>query len=133
MAAREIKTFVRRPISQELAHFAVNDDTVSSVLRLVAHDASSWGGLYNIIEAVEEAVEADMHDRDAIIREGWTTKAKLKNFKHTSGSRSAAGDSARHGRERSQPPKVPMRLEDAQQLVRGVVVNWLRAKYGNTI
>jgi hypothetical protein len=124
-----IQSFVRRPITSELAAFAVTDAAAGGVLRHVANDSSTWVGLYRIIEAVE----ADMKVRDALVKAGWMTHGQLRNFKHTANSPCASGDSSRHGRETTAPPKSPMQLRDAQLLVASVVMQWLQRKFGNAI
>lgn len=61
------------------------------------------------------------------LEEGDFSWDEIKRFKQTANSLEAAGDMARHGGSKSgSPPKSPMTLSDALDLVHGIVQYWLR-------
>jgi len=110
--------------SVELASLGLKDRAVEDALRLFAHDASDWVGLYRLYEVIE----ADAGGRTDVVSKGWSTDADIRRFKHTANSRSAIGDLARHGSESTQPPKNPMRFEEADAFVKGILQAWLKEK-----
>ena len=93
---------------------------VARALRLSAGREHGWVELYRLLEIVENSVS-----RNGITDAGWATKRELARFRHTANSPEATGDTARHGRERTQPPRRPMSLNDARGLIRQVVRQWL--------
>ena len=97
-----------------------SSDNMARALRLFGEREHDWAKLYHLLEIVEASV-----GRNGITDAGWATKRQLKRFRHTANSPEAAGDAARHGRERTQPPPRPMTLNDARELTRRVVRQWL--------
>ena len=111
---------INRPADPAKAWLAAaeSSDDVARVLRLSAGREHDWVELYRILEIVEAAVG---RNGTTIADAGWATKRQLARFSHTANSPEAAGDTARHGRERTQPPRRPMSLNDARELIRQVV------------
>ena len=100
-------------------------EDVARALRLSEGRDHGWVELYRLLEIVEDSVS-----RNGITDAGWATKRQLKRFCHTANSSDpeAAGDAARHGHRREQPPSHPMSLNDARGLIRRIVRQWLDAE-----
>lgn len=105
-------------------NLALNNTNVAKALRLFGGNEHDWVSLYRLYEVIE----SDMNGIDNIVNEGWATKSAIKRFKHTANSPGAIGDSARHGKESSEPPMDPMDMGEAAPLVKVILHNWLRAK-----
>lgn len=94
----------------------------------VFNDGRSFVNLYKCYEIVLSSVGGRVNN--------WVPKPDIKRFAHTANSPSAIGYLwARHGSERGDPPAEPMSLEDADALVRKLIVSWLndsRAAQGDT-
>ena len=103
---------------------AFKNPNVAKALRLLGNDKHDWVSLYRLYEVIE----ADVGGIDKITSEGWATQKTIKRFKHTANSPGAIGDSARHGKEYSDPPANPMDLGEAVPLVEVILHNWLRSK-----
>jgi hypothetical protein len=99
-------------------------DAVAKVFRLYTQPLD-WVGLYRIYEVIEHDMKGV---GDAIVLKGWAKKTEINRFKHTSNSPGAVGDNARHGKEDSQPPKKPMPLHEARNLVERLTGLWLKSK-----
>ena len=117
---------INRPADPAKAWLAAaessSSDNMARALRLSEGRDHGWVELYRLLEIVEDSV-----GRNGITDAGWTTKRQLARFRHTANSLEAAGDAARHGRERTQPPRLPMSLNDARKLIRQVLRQWLDA------
>lgn len=96
---------------------ADHSEAVERVLRLRNAPGLQWTDLYRILEAIRE-------DGGAIS----ASKAELTRFEHTANSRRAAGDLARHGHERTDPPPNPMTLREAREFIDRIIRNWLESK-----
>ena len=113
---------IHRPADPVKAWLAVaeSSEDVARALRLSEGREHDWVELYRLLEIVEASVT-----RKGITDAGWATMSQLKRFCHTANSLEAAGDAARHGREQKPPPQRPMTLNDARELIRRVVRQWL--------
>ena len=113
---------IHRPADPVKAWLAVaeSSEDVARALRLSEGREHDWVELYRLLEIVEDSVT-----RKGITDAGWATRSQLKRFCHTANSLEAAGDAARHGREQKPPPQRPMTLNDARELIRRVVRQWL--------
>ena len=111
------------PGSAWLAAAKTSDD-VARVLRLSVGREHDWVELYRILEIVKASVG---RNRTTITDAGWVTKRQLARFRRTANSPDpkAAGDAARHGHSKDPPPPRPMTLNDARDLIRRVVRQWL--------
>ena len=113
------------PLSVSLMQLALVNDSVARVMGLLAKaDAFTWVGLYRI----HEVIEADLGGEKALIKRGFGSALQLKRFKHSSNSVAVAGDSARHGKELTTPPKNPMSLDEAKAYVMYALQAWFNAK-----
>jgi hypothetical protein len=110
------------PIPVELA---LTDARVALALELFAHDPN-WYDLYKVLDVVEE----DVGGERALEAKGWVPQSELKRFTQTANSQGAAGSDARHARDAFRPPKVPMPLADAVDLIRRLLIAWLATKGG---
>jgi hypothetical protein len=110
--------------SRDWVRAAEKDEAVSKALRLFGSDAEDWVGLYRLFEVIEQDVGGIMQ----IVATGWATEDSIRRFKHTANSPAVTGDLARHGREKTQPPKKPMDLSEASALIEVILHSWLRAK-----
>ena len=108
------------PIPIELA---LTDARVALALELFAHDPN-WYDLYKVLDVVEEDVSGER----ALEAKGWVPRSELKRFTQTANSHGAVGLDARHARNAFRPPKVPMPLADAVDLIRRVLISWLATK-----
>jgi len=104
-------------------NLGIENKSVAKVLRLFAKQLD-WVGLYRIYEVIEN----DIGGLDNIISKEWVTKSRIKSFKHTSNSPGVTGDNARHGKETLHPPKNPMQLFEARNLVEHLIGQWLISK-----
>ena len=107
------------PAEAWLTAAEISDD-VARALRLSAGREHGWVELYRLLEIVEDSV-----GRNGITDAGWATKRQLARFRHTANSFEAVGDDARHGHKHFQPPRHPMSLNDARELIRQVLRQWL--------
>lgn len=111
--------------SKQLVDLMARDPAVAKVMRLSgAADADSWVGLARI----REVIEADAGGVTAMQAAGWASGNELDRFKHSASSVAVAGDDARHGHERTAPPRKPMSLREAKDHVDHIRREWLRSK-----
>lgn len=109
------------PISQWLP-LAMRNPAVARALRLRNADELGWTDLYRLYEVIEGDVGSQMYQLS------WVTRDEVERFKRTANSVAAAGDQARHGKERTAPPPKPMRLARARNLIDGLLRSWLAWK-----
>jgi hypothetical protein len=103
----------------QLAAKGLADADAERALRIIGRDDVDYRDLYYVFEIAEEAIGGRMFD------DGTVTQAEVSRFTRTAQSPTALGDTARHGRERAQPPNKPMPPEEALDLVRRVLRVWL--------
>ena len=110
-------------ILEAFADLASRDINVSRALRLFGSRTPTWVSLYKVYEIIETEV-----DSGGLANRSWASKNRIRSFKQTANSVSAAGDEARHGSEPNEPPRSPMSLAEAESLISGLLKNWLRSK-----
>jgi hypothetical protein len=103
---------------------ASKDPTVARALRLRDVAPLEWVDLYRLYEVIQGDVGAKTH------KLGWATREECCRFTRTANSVAAAGDKARHGRERTAPPPEPMSLSAARKLIDRLLHAWLDWKAG---
>ena len=108
------------PIPVELA---LRDARAARALELFARDPN-WYDLYKVLDVIEE----DVGGEKSLEGKGWASAKELKRFTATANSLGALGLDARHARDAWKPPKSPMTLEDAVDLIRRVLNPWLATK-----
>lgn len=100
---------------------AKQDRIIKKVLRFWSTEKISWFNLYNILEAIEEDIDCEVHEK------GWASNNEVNRFTHTANCYSVLGLESRHGRD-FEPPSKPIDLSDAISLIRKITNNWLREK-----
>lgn len=105
---------------------AKTSPAVARALRLRGAGDLSWVDLYRLFEVME----GDLGP--GIYQIGSVTKNEVELFTRTANSLAAAGDQARHGKERTVPPAKPMPLSRARELVDRLLRSWLDFKERNT-
>lgn len=108
--------------AEEWVGLANKHEKVAKALRILGTREKSWVELYKLYEVVHSDVGSK------IIDDGWATRKKLSQFTHTANSAGSIGDDARHAKEDTTPPTSPMPLAEAETLIRGLVMRWLRSK-----
>jgi hypothetical protein len=96
---------------------ASRDSDVAEAMEIWANRNHDWVNLYKVLEIV--------------VRRGLAaasmSKTQLKRFKRTANHEGAAGPGARHARNPNDPPKNPMPLAEADDLVGQVLRDWLNS------
>jgi len=113
-------TIVRRPtdpIRDSIT--ALSDPHVRKALRLRGAGDLDWVGLCRLLEVIEDGATEEQ-------KRSWPKK-EIKRIKHNASSVAVAGDAARHGKERTDPPSVPMSLKDARLRVDTLLKDWLES------
>ena len=103
---------------EEAAELALKNPSVAKALRIFGSDRS-WVGLYKVFELIRADVG------DSMFALNWTTKTEVRRFTHTANSPAASRDEARHGVLSGYPPAVPMKRDDAAQLIERLLQQWL--------
>lgn len=96
-----------KPMTVRLSDLAEGDPAAAKVFLLLGGDnLHSWPSLYRLIEVIEGA-------SGSIADAGWSSSAQRTRFNRTAKSVGAAGDGARHGVERTEPPHRERRVSRA--------------------
>jgi hypothetical protein len=77
---------------------------------------------------VYEVIREDLGGQAEIVQRGWATNKQISRFTNSLDNRAAMGDKARHAVSKTQPPKKPMSLPEAQAFVTGLLEKWLASK-----
>ena len=85
---------------------------------------NTWVSLYKVYEIIRK----DAGGEPAMVRNGWAATEELNRFRQTAQSRAALGDFARHALRELRPPSQPMTIQEAESLLREVMLNWLSSK-----
>ena len=113
------------PRAVRIAELAASEPEVNRAMRLLAApDSQMWVGLYRTYEVVEH----DVGGQKVLESRGWTPAGSIGRFKHSANSVTVAGDDARHGKETTEPPSVPMSLDEARALIDGLLRGWIESK-----
>jgi hypothetical protein len=99
---------------------AKTNPSKATIFRLFANGNLDWVSLYRLYEVIYSDVGNLIFS--------WTNKKTIQNFKHTCNSIGAIGDASRHGIEITNPPKKPMTLMDAQNLIKLIIDKYLEKK-----
>jgi hypothetical protein len=105
---------------QNLLSSAKTNPIKAKIFRLYSTGNLDWVSLYRLFEVVYSDVGKQIYS--------WINKDTIKNFKHTCNSIDAIGDASRHGLEKEDPPKNPISLIDAQNLVKLIIDKYLEIK-----
>ncbi len=101
---------------------AKSDKDVADALHFFREN--TWINFYKVYEIIKD----DVGGKKAITTNGWATKKGLERFTHTAQSRAALGDYARHASKKDTPPAQPMPIQEAESLIRRVLLSWFRSK-----
>jgi hypothetical protein len=97
-------------------HRSLRNSDFHDAVELFINGQHDWRELYKIVEIVEHAAKPIPRD--------WISASKLKLLKQTSQYPKTAGKTARHARLGSDPPSRAMPLDEAQELVRQILLAW---------
>jgi hypothetical protein len=102
---------------------AERNPEIARALRLRNAQKLMWTDLHRLYEVLRAEVGGDA----AIVKSGWTSKSQIERFTRSADSVAVAGDDARHGVERMQPPAKPMTLSQARSFIDALLGKWLDA------
>jgi hypothetical protein len=108
-------------ISETRMAMCAMNDRVARALRLFGYE-HTWDNLYKVYEVIEEEIGGEA------IRNNWPNGHRLRSFTSTANNWQAVGDAARHGHKKLDPPKNPMPLTEAANLIREWLGFWLKLK-----
>jgi len=106
------------PISSQWVSTALKNKKMQSVLALFHSSNLNWDNLYRILEIVKTEFGSG---------EGISRK-QFKRFTQTNSSFAALGYKSRHPGKDYKKPKIPMKFEDARDLIRKLLSQWLDDK-----
>lgn len=110
-----------KPYLVRLDELAAFDPDAGRVLCLLSTpDAETWTGLYRVNEVIEAAEGGGRK----LVDKGWIGEQQRSRFTRTSNSPQAAGEAARHGVLKVQPPANPMTLEEGRAYLLVVLQAW---------
>jgi len=108
-------------------HLGSNYELVERALTLYGSLNKNWQSLYKVLEVIED----DLGGERELENRRWVSRTRLKRFKWTANSFKAIGHQARHATTNKEPPASPMSLNDAEELIQGILKNWLAMKNAN--
>lgn len=113
------------PQSVLLSQLALSDPEVAKAMRLFASPThTTWVDMYRIYEVIEASVGG----QHKLERSKWCDKNAIRLFKQTANSVSATGDDSRHGKEHTDPPKIPMSRNEGMAFLNYILQSWLSSK-----
>jgi len=104
------------------ASVAKDSEKVRQALRYWTKGTDSWFNLYKILEVIESDVGGE------IFSSKWASKAAVNCFTQTANSYETLGDDARHAKSHIPPPSNPMNIQEAKQLIKSLLENWIESK-----
>jgi len=111
------------PTISELVQLTITIPSVAKALTLYGSLEHNWKNLYMVMEVIEE----DLGGESSVIRSYPELTQRWKLCKWTANSFSAIGREARHAKNSEAPSNV-MQIEEAQELIRQVLFQWLETK-----
>ena len=97
------------------------DSNVEKIVRLYGSTVS-WDTLYKVFEVIRGDAGSLIEDLK------WRSKAQQRRFTQTAQSPQIIGDEARHGYQKQEPPKKPMTLQQASDLITQLTHRWIEHK-----
>ena len=97
---------------------AEDDEKVDKALRFFREN--TWFCLYKVYETIRDDV-GGKDGKNVITKNGWATNGRLDQFTHTA-------QYERHTRNTTPPKKGPMPIQEAESLIRGILLSWFRSK-----
>lgn len=102
---------------------AKTDENVRRALILFGKPKLSWNDLYGIYDIIKDNVELEEVKKTVNI-----SSNQIKLFRRTCLRWEAVGDEARHPSQKFDPPKNPMKYEDAVTLITKLYNAWITKK-----
>ena len=97
--------------------FAWNNLKARKIFRLMQVGDLSFATIYKIVEILQSEKGSALYK--------WVSKNKIDLLMRTANHNKAIGDEARHGVSNVEPPKIPMKLEEARSIVSILVDKFL--------
>jgi hypothetical protein len=104
--------------ARHFVEIAARDQDAHEALDLWADPQHNWMNLYKVFEIIRSRGGTSL---------GGVKSKDLSRFRHTANHEKAGGRDARHARLGTDPPKDPMSLPEADQLVRRLLEAWLQS------
>jgi hypothetical protein len=104
------------------AAIAKDDEKIRQALRLWVKGSENWADLYKVLEVIQSDVGGAIYTNER------ASKRKVTRFTHTADSVEALGDQARHAKKVGSPPRKPMTIQEAKQLIKGLLEKWIDSK-----
>ena len=104
-----------------LIRAAAKSDRAKDALIIVGRPNITWSELYVLYEFVKTEV-GTRHMFD----QGWISKPDENLFRRTANSYEVLRSKGRHGKSTRKPPAKPMTHSDAVNVIRNLVLGWLR-------
>lgn len=95
------------------------DKHIRTALDLWADPLRTWPRLYLVLEVIEKYLGQEVQDVK------FCSRKERERFRRSANSMEIAGKDARHARRMHQPPKYPMRLPEATEFIRGLLLRAL--------
>jgi len=107
------------PSIKHLAGAQGNTDATEA-LEILAVEPTNWVRLYKVYEIIRDAGALEPA-RQAV----GTSNNELERFTRTANHQQASGSEARHARLNADPPRNPMSIEQARDLIGQLLIAWL--------
>lgn len=109
----------RQVHAARLLKAAQREVKAQDALTILGRGTLTWPELYILFELVQSDVGEGM------VANGWISRKDLELFKRTANSYDLLGIDSRHGRQRGEPPSVPMALDTARASIGKLTSLWL--------
>lgn len=125
--------YVRKKLTKEqideiakINELMLTNQNLYKVMQLINRpDYKTWVTLYKIFEIIDNDSKPQ--------KLGWITEKKKNLFKQTANNPKASGLDARHGFQKTDPPKTPMELGEAIELIDNLINLWINHIYAKTL
>jgi len=115
----EVQPDPREGVALPLLRAAMRSPRAHDALVIVGRPNLTWSELYLLFELVQADIGGQIFDL------GWISRRDAKLFSQTANSYSSLRSAGRHGKDRGDPPPLPMQHHVAVGLVRNLVLAWL--------
>jgi hypothetical protein len=106
--------------AQEMLAAAEASSHLRAALNVWSDKNRSWGRLHRVLEEIEE------HLGQRVSSVGFCNVKERDRFTRSANCAEVAGMDARHGSGKFDPPKRPMKLDEAEEFVRNILERVLR-------
>ena len=108
----------------EWVEIGLDDEEVERALYLYGSLELNWKNLFMVLEIIEDYFGGEK----SLIKTSLVSKNEIELFKRTANSYKAIGREARHGTIIFEPPPAPMTLARAQDMIRLLLIEWIKLK-----